>query len=191
ETHFNLLTDWLFSTSSEQLRIFEFEDYDRVAAPEHFRCFTSKYAKRLVSLRGNFSIEALTSPPLPLSETSPELRELVLTETDLQPQGLISIFPIPSLQFLAIANSIYPEDVAVKTNDWLIFLPNIRRITFQTKGNYEPDWMHWRFQVQCGDYVDVNCVRSVADQYNQEDPVSSLDFPRGRTIENLRRMIIS
>ncbi|KAG8953781.1 hypothetical protein FRC03_011660 [Tulasnella sp. 419] len=187
-THFNLITNWLFLTSSEKLRIFEFEDHDTMSR-NSLQGFISKYAKNLASIRVNLPMEALAAHPIHLSEACPELRELILTKTDMPLQNLKSILPIPNLQHLAIARTIHPEDVTLDAIDWVISLPNLRRITLGTNGNHGHDWIR-RWQVRCGSHIDVGCVPSIADEYKKEDLVAELDFPRGRTIGNLVRMVI-
>ncbi|KAG8942081.1 hypothetical protein FRC03_003676 [Tulasnella sp. 419] len=181
---FDLITDWLFSASSEKLRIFELEDDDRDAAWRHFRRFISKYGKHLTSLRGNLPMVL----PIHLSEACPQLRELILARP--LPRNLQSILPIQHLQHLGLESMIDPESYKPGAFDWAISLPNIDHITFGTSG-YNESTSIQRWKSKCGSHIHFDCVMSIADHYKKEDLVSTLNFPRGRTVENLGRMVIS
>ncbi|KAG8953778.1 hypothetical protein FRC03_011657 [Tulasnella sp. 419] len=188
---FQLVTDWLCSESAESLRIFEFQDTG--VKWDNFRRFLSNHGGNLESLRLLLNQNFAELTLLNLPELCPSLREVVLLDVRQLSSSIQSALPVLRLEHLWLQGFFHSNEEAGEAIDWLRSLPNLRYLTFGPSSTRPVLFSHDKLVSPWKELFPSNVTVSRPwSNYSPEDEdlIIPLHFPRGKTIENLSRMVL-
>ncbi|KAG8949957.1 hypothetical protein FRC03_000182 [Tulasnella sp. 419] len=187
-TKFELVTEWLFGKSSESLRILDFSDWAR--GWFHFAPFISNHGKNLVSLRLDLAPKGM-STSLNLLQACPGLREVILRFAGSEELSWVlgSALPITTLEQISLVDFPGGEKAIAEIINSAQSLPRLRCISLSYTRPRDPLWDTQWAELSLGKF---NLEREYSD-FRNEDLIlpANLQLPRGRTIENLRHMVIT
>ncbi|KAG8953539.1 hypothetical protein FRC03_011748 [Tulasnella sp. 419] len=187
----NQLTDWLFGGSRGGPYIFDLveDPYDQVQFLEHF---IEKHGENLVSLHSSidaWKLDRTTLHRFPTTRRS--LKELCIPFAEIcRRLPEISTLDFPHLQHLQIKGHATDIDSNMALIEWVNSLPKIRCVSLCFLPT-EFDSNHPLIQLwkeRCSNAVELRIFSSL--DFEEDDPIRTNHFPRGRTIENLYRMTV-
>ncbi|KAG8942691.1 hypothetical protein FRC03_002931 [Tulasnella sp. 419] len=185
-TRFFLVTvEWLLRNSSKDIRILYFDDRYAAFKTDDLYLFFKAHGANLVSLRLFGSEGDIINLHFQLGEMCPNLHELILPEVHALPTELRSTLPESTLEHLCFEAPVDERKVVMETIEWTMSLPKLRFITFDN-----PRKVYWaeKWRERCTGQVHVEWS-SHRHEFKYEDLIWKSKFPRGRTIENIQRMV--